>query len=143
MASFGENLGISFQVLDDILDVTSTEDLLGKKAGSDLLERKPSLINVLWLESGSSLALHLKTPPTSPEDPSEIEFVAKALTEIKSSDVVITAKNIARGYAEKASKALQESISSMNNSTINTSTVDLSAVFKLQALIEYTLSRME
>lgn len=35
-AAFGRNLGLSFQIIDDILDFTSDEETLGKPAGSDL-----------------------------------------------------------------------------------------------------------
>jgi geranylgeranyl pyrophosphate synthase len=33
---YGENVGLAFQVVDDILDFTSTEEALGKPVGSDL-----------------------------------------------------------------------------------------------------------
>jgi geranylgeranyl pyrophosphate synthase len=36
LQSYGENLGLAFQVVDDILDFTSTEAVLGKPVGSDL-----------------------------------------------------------------------------------------------------------
>jgi geranylgeranyl pyrophosphate synthase len=36
LESYGENLGLAFQVVDDILDFTSTEEVLGKPVGSDL-----------------------------------------------------------------------------------------------------------
>lgn len=42
MARFGELVGVSFQILDDVLDVVSDESLLGKRSGTDLRERKPS-----------------------------------------------------------------------------------------------------
>jgi len=35
MLAFGENLGIAFQITDDVLDLTADEDLLGKPVGSD------------------------------------------------------------------------------------------------------------
>lgn len=43
MASFGENLGISFQIIDDILDYSQTADTMGKQQGDDYLEGKMSL----------------------------------------------------------------------------------------------------
>jgi octaprenyl-diphosphate synthase len=49
MAAFGQALGIAFQILDDILDVTSDADLLGKPSGTDIRERKPSIVNILLL----------------------------------------------------------------------------------------------
>ncbi|MFH1419839.1 MAG: polyprenyl synthetase family protein [Planctomycetota bacterium] len=35
MASFGEDLGIAFQIVDDLLDLTATEDEMGKSVGRD------------------------------------------------------------------------------------------------------------
>ena len=43
LGSFGANLGLAFQVIDDILDFTSSEELLGKPIGSDLREGKVTL----------------------------------------------------------------------------------------------------
>ena len=43
LRDYGMNLGIAFQLVDDLLDFTSTEDVLGKPAGADLLEGKVSL----------------------------------------------------------------------------------------------------
>lgn len=37
---FGENIGLAFQIEDDILDETSTDDILGKPTGSDLEQHK-------------------------------------------------------------------------------------------------------
>jgi octaprenyl-diphosphate synthase len=43
LGSYGANLGLAFQVIDDILDFTSSEELLGKPIGSDLREGKVTL----------------------------------------------------------------------------------------------------
>jgi octaprenyl-diphosphate synthase len=43
MREFGLELGIAFQIADDVLDVTADSDALGKTAGSDLLEGKLTL----------------------------------------------------------------------------------------------------
>ncbi|MGH9448618.1 MAG: polyprenyl synthetase family protein [Terriglobia bacterium] len=49
LASYGANLGLAFQVIDDLLDFTSSEKTLGKPIGSDLREGKVTLplINLL------------------------------------------------------------------------------------------------
>jgi geranylgeranyl diphosphate synthase type II len=49
LARFGSCLGLAFQVIDDILDVTQTSEKLGKSAGKDVAAQKttyPSLIGV-------------------------------------------------------------------------------------------------
>src|SRR5947199_688594 len=43
LRDYGMNLGIAFQLVDDLLDATSSEDILGKPAGADLIEGKDSL----------------------------------------------------------------------------------------------------
>ncbi len=43
LAAYGANLGLAFQVIDDVLDFTSSEEALGKPTGSDLREGKVTL----------------------------------------------------------------------------------------------------
>jgi octaprenyl-diphosphate synthase len=43
LAEFGWNLGMAFQLTDDILDYTSRENILGKPVGNDLAEGKVTL----------------------------------------------------------------------------------------------------
>ncbi len=50
LASFGTNLGIAFQIADDVLDVTGDEETLGKPAGSDLRQGTVTLPVILWAE---------------------------------------------------------------------------------------------
>jgi geranylgeranyl diphosphate synthase type II len=40
LTTFGENLGLAFQIIDDILDVTQTSRWLGKSAGKDVAAKK-------------------------------------------------------------------------------------------------------
>ena len=47
LRSYGENLGLAFQVFDDILDFTSTEEQLGKPVGSDLRQGTVTLPVIL------------------------------------------------------------------------------------------------
>jgi len=53
LGEFAWNLGIAFQLVDDILDFTSTEKILGKPAGNDLREGKVTLPMIYALESAS------------------------------------------------------------------------------------------
>src|SRR2546430_11329791 len=50
LRDYGMNLGIAFQLVDDLLDATSSEDILGKPAGADLLEGKVSLPMIFLLQ---------------------------------------------------------------------------------------------
>jgi farnesyl diphosphate synthase len=51
LADFGAALGLAFQVVDDILDVTQASSTLGKTAGKDLHSNKPTYVSVLGLEA--------------------------------------------------------------------------------------------
>ena len=50
LGSYGINLGMAFQLVDDLLDFTSSEDKLGKPVGSDLREGKVTLPLIYLLE---------------------------------------------------------------------------------------------
>lgn len=53
---FGYYLGLAFQVVDDILDVTATAQQLGKPVGSDADNQKNTYVSLLGLEQASRLA---------------------------------------------------------------------------------------
>jgi len=50
LRDYGMNLGVAFQLIDDLLDFTSSQDILGKPAGADLIEGKVSLPLILLLQ---------------------------------------------------------------------------------------------
>ncbi|HEY0098232.1 MAG TPA: polyprenyl synthetase family protein [Pyrinomonadaceae bacterium] len=51
LRDYGMNLGVAFQLVDDLLDFTATDDVLGKAAGVDLIEGKLTLPLIYLLES--------------------------------------------------------------------------------------------
>jgi octaprenyl-diphosphate synthase len=53
LANYGQHLGIAFQLIDDALDYTSTEDELGKNLGDDLAEGKPTLPLIYAIQNSS------------------------------------------------------------------------------------------
>jgi octaprenyl-diphosphate synthase len=53
LSDFAWNLGMAFQLVDDILDYTSTEKILGKPSGNDLREGKVTLPMIYALETAS------------------------------------------------------------------------------------------
>lgn len=61
LRDYGMNLGIAFQLIDDLLDFTSTEDVLGKPAGADLLEGKVSLALIFLLQREPEMRSAIQT----------------------------------------------------------------------------------
>lgn len=59
LTSFGYNLGLAFQVIDDILDVTQTTEMLGKTAGKDEAVDKSTYPAILGLEQSRKEAARL------------------------------------------------------------------------------------
>jgi farnesyl diphosphate synthase len=56
LAEYGAALGLAFQVVDDILDVTADSATLGKTAGKDAAHAKPTYVSVLGLEGAQRRA---------------------------------------------------------------------------------------
>jgi geranylgeranyl diphosphate synthase type II len=50
ISKYSENIGLAFQILDDLLDVIADEDEFGKKIGGDILERKKTYLYLKSLE---------------------------------------------------------------------------------------------
>ena len=59
ITQFGRALGLAFQVVDDILDVTQTSEILGKSAGKDIAARKATYPAVIGLEKSRAEARRL------------------------------------------------------------------------------------
>ena len=53
LGEYGRNLGLAFQIIDDMLDLTASDDVLGKPAASDLREGKATLAVIHALERGT------------------------------------------------------------------------------------------
>src|SRR5712675_1076855 len=59
ITKFGRALGLAFQVIDDILDVTQTSEKLGKSAGKDIAAQKATYPAVIGLEASRAEARRL------------------------------------------------------------------------------------
>jgi len=60
LADYGAAVGLAFQVVDDILDVTQASETLGKTAGKDLDHNKPTYVSVLGLDAARRHAEDLR-----------------------------------------------------------------------------------
>jgi geranylgeranyl diphosphate synthase, type II len=56
LTSFGEHIGLAFQIVDDILDVEQSSEALGKTAGKDAAAAKPTYPSLFGLEQSRTLA---------------------------------------------------------------------------------------
>ena len=61
LGDYGMNLGTAFQLIDDLLDFTATDEALGKPAGVDLLEGKLTLPLIYLLEADESMSAAVQT----------------------------------------------------------------------------------
>jgi farnesyl diphosphate synthase len=59
LSNYGRALGLAFQVVDDILDVTADSATLGKTAGKDAAQDKPTYVSLLGLERARAHAREL------------------------------------------------------------------------------------
>jgi farnesyl diphosphate synthase len=59
LAAYGAAIGLAFQVVDDILDVTQDAQTLGKTAGKDESDNKPTYVSVLGLDAARKHAAQL------------------------------------------------------------------------------------
>lgn len=55
-SEYAENLGLAFQIIDDILDVTSTDEVLGKPVGSDAEQNKNTYVRAYGQEAAEKAA---------------------------------------------------------------------------------------
>jgi all-trans-nonaprenyl-diphosphate synthase len=106
MKDYGLNLGICFQIVDDLLDYTGSSDKLGKAAGSDLsqgLVTAPAL-HVLGLGNDASRRL---SDIINTRQVSTAEGLAEAISLIESNGGLTATVQLARDYAGKARQSLQ------------------------------------
>ncbi len=75
LSAYGAALGLAFQVVDDILDVTQDSVVLGKTAGKDQDANKPTYVSVLGLEPAEVLAQQLRAE-------AKAELVASGLADV-------------------------------------------------------------
>ena len=103
VTTFGEALGMVFQIRDDILDVVGTEAELGKPAGNDLVEGVYTLPVIRALAdptAGPELRELLGRPLDGPERD-------KARDIVRAGDGVEQSMVVARAYADRAAVALE------------------------------------
>ncbi|HVE69881.1 MAG TPA: polyprenyl synthetase family protein [Thermoanaerobaculia bacterium] len=106
LQTYGFNLGICFQLIDDLLDFTSSTEVLGKPTLSDLKEGKVTLPLILAMPRATPrerdlIATVARTKSFNGTDPTEILGIVNRY------ETLDQAREIARDYANRARKALE------------------------------------
>jgi geranylgeranyl pyrophosphate synthase len=100
LRTYGEQLGLAFQIVDDVLDFVADEETLGKPVGSDLRQGLVTLPLLLFLEDEPDhpVVRQALAPPA--------EQVRDAVRIVASSPAIQSALRIAQGHADRARTAL-------------------------------------
>ncbi len=99
LSQYGRLIGIGFQMYDDVLDMITPQEVLGKVRGSDLMEGKHTLIVIDAFEKGVKLDIFGKGEATQ----EETDEAVRILTECGSIDYV---KNLAISYINEGKAKL-------------------------------------
>lgn len=97
MKEYGDNLGIAFQIVDDILDFTSTEEAMGKPVGSDLTQGTLTLPAIMLVEHYPA-----DNPLKKAFETKDIKQVNKAIEMVRNSTIIDDCYKVASEYCERA-----------------------------------------
>jgi octaprenyl-diphosphate synthase len=100
---YGLNMGIAFQMVDDVLDVVGHPDLLGKPTGMDLRDGNPALPIILAMKNGDATVCEAFDCSQPTEDQ-----IRAALNAIKNGPAIQEAKALSKRYAEAALKSIKK-----------------------------------
>lgn len=90
LEAYAHCLGLAYQVIDDILDVESTSEVLGKTSGKDALNNKPTMVSLMGLGEAKALLTRLREQALSacdaiaPQRRAPLESLVELITNRKS-----------------------------------------------------------
>ncbi|TYR76457.1 heptaprenyl diphosphate synthase component II [Rossellomorea vietnamensis] len=99
---FGYNVGMSFQITDDILDFTASEEELGKPAGSDLLQGNITLPVLFAMQEP-----WLKEKIIRVDETADQEYLTSVIEDIKRCGAIEQSHELSSRYLKKALKELE------------------------------------
>jgi octaprenyl-diphosphate synthase len=102
LRDYGHNLGMAFQIVDDILDFVGDEQEMGKPVGSDLIQGTLTLPSLLLLERYPKSNPIRKLFARRRRD----EYLAQVVEMIRQSDIPRESYQMAESFAKEADEAL-------------------------------------
>jgi len=102
---YGFNMGLGFQLVDDILGVTGDECLTGKPLGSDIRQGKKTLVIMKAIEMSDSGSREVLMSLLGKHDATESE-IATALEIVGESGAIPEIERLAKNYAQRALDSL-------------------------------------
>jgi heptaprenyl diphosphate synthase/octaprenyl-diphosphate synthase len=118
MRDYGHNLGMAFQIVDDVLDFVGEEDELGKPVGSDLREGTLTLPTILFAESYPEDELTKNVIGKK-----DAEGMSQAVEKIRDSRVIAECLSLASEFCSKARRAAEK----LPDNSARKSLIDLAA----------------
>lgn len=106
LGSYGLNLGLSFQLIDDLLDFTSSEEVLGKPTGNDLREGRVTLPLIHLLQRCTQEEAQ-KVKSVLAEGGFNSQRFNEILDLIDRYDTLRAAREKAQEFAQKARRSLE------------------------------------
>ena len=107
LGGYGRNLGLAFQIVDDVLDLTALEDVLGKPVASDLREGKATLAVIHALERGTGADREAIRTVLADRSFKRVSH-AEILTILHNHGSIAYAMDTACAYAEAARQSIAE-----------------------------------
>ncbi len=110
LREYGYNLGIAFQIVDDILDFTGTEEMLGKPVGSDLAQGTLTLPAMLLLQRypEDNPVRNLFEHKSEHKNEDGQKNIARAIAMVCNSSVIEECNKVAQEYCTKARQNLEK-----------------------------------
>lgn len=103
LKSYGANLGMAFQIVDDLLDLASTEKELGKPSGNDLRQRTRTLPVLIALDKGLSKEDLKNVGPFSSDDE-----ISRLIEKIRNTGALEQTAALVGKYTQNAIEAINK-----------------------------------
>ena len=104
LKAYGYNIGMAFQIIDDILDMEGDAEEIGKPVGNDLLQGVLTLPAIICIErspTGNPIETLFSSKPIEPN-----QDLSKALKMIQDLEIIEACYSVARTYCTKAKESL-------------------------------------